>query len=152
VIRVIGILALVGMLYWLGLQWSNPRKRSLLLFIGTGVALAGLALTGKLSAAFAAIGALLAAVLRYWPVLLQMTPLLRRYWRRRDEDTPGASGGFGAMTREQALKILGLEDGADQQAIVQAHRRLIAKLHPDAGGSNYLAAQINLAKKFLLKS
>jgi len=56
------------------------------------------------------------------------------------------------MGREQALAVLGLEDGATEQEIVDAHRRLMQKLHPDRGGTDYLAATLNLAKRTLLGS
>ncbi len=54
------------------------------------------------------------------------------------------------MTREEALAVLGLEDDADREAIVSAHRSLMQKLHPDRGGNHYLAAKVNQAKDFLL--
>ena len=54
------------------------------------------------------------------------------------------------MDREQALAVLGLPTGATEEEIVDAHRRLMQKLHPDRGGSDYLAATLNLAKRVLL--
>jgi hypothetical protein len=79
-------------------------------------------------------------------------------WRASAE-AAGAAGGAGAgggqaaargMTRDDAWSILGLAPGADADAIRAAHRRLMQRLHPDRGGSDYLAAQINAAKDLLL--
>lgn len=84
------------------------------------------------------------------------TSLLEAYLDRRFEDwreaEPAGSAATGAagMDEQQALDILGLAEGAGPDEIREAHRRLMTRLHPDSGGSNFLAAQINRAKDLLL--
>ena len=51
----------------------------------------------------------------------------------------------------EALELLGLSPDADRTAVVEAHRRLIARTHPDAGGTEALARNINAARDYLLK-
>ncbi len=89
-------------------------------------------------------------------------PLLEAYldrsygsaWRSRqhayeNHESPSDNSNSSEMTPQEAYAILGLHADASQQEIIAAHRSLISKLHPDRGGSNYLAAKINQAKDFL---
>lgn len=57
----------------------------------------------------------------------------------------------GAMTKQEAYDVLGLQAGAGEEAIRQAHRALMKRIHPDAGGTSALAARVNEAKDVLLK-
>lgn len=54
------------------------------------------------------------------------------------------------MNSHEALAVLGLEEGATREEIIAAHKKLIQKMHPDRGGSTYLASKINQAKDMLL--
>lgn len=56
----------------------------------------------------------------------------------------------GLMTRARALEIMGLEVSANRDEIHAAYKRLMQKVHPDRGGSDYLAAQLNAARDCLL--
>jgi DnaJ domain len=86
--------------------------------------------------------------------------LLAAYLDRRDAgwrehaqaDAAAGRGGAprGPMTHEEAYQILGLEPGAKAEEIIRAHRTLMKRIHPDQGGTNYLAARVNEAKDTLL--
>lgn len=86
--------------------------------------------------------------------------LLAAYLDRRFPEWRASGGAYageagrapspGKMTEEEALQILGLERGAKRDAIVQAHRNLMKRLHPDQGGSTWLASRVNEARDLLL--
>ncbi len=81
-------------------------------------------------------------------------PVLNSYLNRRFGDKwregLGGTAVSGGMARDEALEILGLQPSATKEEVIEAHRRLMQKNHPDRGGSTYLASQINRAKDFLL--
>jgi DnaJ homolog subfamily C member 19 len=125
-----------------------------------GISLAGLLLvTGRAGGAIAAV--LFAAPLAYswWQESLQ---------RRRPKGAPppgGRTGGFrggswgstqgsppgGNMSRAEALSVLGLQEGATEDEIREAYKRLMLAVHPDHGGSAWLAARLNQARSVLLR-
>jgi hypothetical protein len=82
----------------------------------------------------------------------------RRFPAWRQDGQAHRAGGHdraassGKMTDEEAYQILGLQPGARRDEIVRAHRGLMKKLHPDQGGSTYLATRVNEAKDTLLRT
>jgi hypothetical protein len=109
-----------------------------------------MALTGRAPFAFVTAGAA-------WILLFGAgTPWARTTYRangrgqdrNRSRSVPERTN---AMSRSEALKVLGLNEGATVAEIRAAHRRLIQQIHPDKGGTDYLAAKINQAKDVLLR-
>src|SRR6202171_2948401 len=77
-------------------------------------------------------------------------------WRQDAQGNPAGgqrrATSTGKMTDEEAYQILGLQPGAGRDEIGRAHRALMKKLHPDQGGSTYLASRVNEAKDTLLRT
>lgn len=87
----------------------------------------------------------LSGFVKYWPILRRFSDL-----KNDQAENSAAEVNLSQMSREEALAILGLDEGASDEQIIQAHRSLIQKLHPDRGGNDFLAAQLNAAKDLLL--
>ncbi len=153
-IRAVLILALLGFFIW-GLRWfmRTPPQQIVRVLRGRGGVLLAAALVALALLAHSWIvpllGALAAMAARTLPHLPRLWPLLERWLQRRGRD--GAGDGAMPETVEQAYRILGLQPGATREEIIAAHRRLMQKVHPDRGGSDFLAAQINRAKEILLR-
>ncbi len=121
------------------------RKISSFVLIG----LAGLfALRGNFafSAPLFAIGSALYGTSQFFPNGFQ--------WNASKQQSQGSNqvpSTTGTMSRDEALQVLGLKLGASELDIKSAHKKLLKDFHPDAGGTDYLASKINLAKDVLLK-
>ncbi|ACK52772.1 heat shock protein DnaJ domain protein [Methylocella silvestris BL2] len=76
----------------------------------------------------------------------------RADWRAPRRSGGRAAGPFlDAMSEQEALAILGLEAGATELGICDAHQRIAHQVHPDQGGSHYLSIKVNQAKEILLQ-
>ncbi len=127
-------------------QRASFLKKAVL--YGAAAAILILVLMGRapwLMGLLAALLALMARVAQF----AQYIPIIKKAFGQTEQASPPASSSE-AMTREQAADILGLTIDASPDEIRLAHKKLMQKLHPDRGGSDALAKQINQAKKTLL--
>ena len=148
----LALVAIAGLMWYL--SWykrSSPEKRNksliTLMLYGSGAVLLILVVTGKIPWLFAIIGAAVPWINR----VLTMHAIWQRFSGHRQSGPSGSQRpGTESMSVEEALEVLGLQPGASKEEIVAAHKRLMQKIHPDKGGSGYLARRINQAKDVLL--
>ncbi|HHH35577.1 MAG TPA: molecular chaperone DnaJ [Gammaproteobacteria bacterium] len=136
-------------------QVAAVLRRVLLWLVVGAVVL--LAVTGRLHWILGVLASLVPFARRLLP-LLRHIPLLRQLLARHlggagahGRGSGAAARDHGVMTPEEARQILGLGPDAGREEIIAAHRRLMQRVHPDRGGSDYLAARINRAKAVLLE-
>lgn len=162
-IRFLVLLVLLVAVYSLWCKFWPTLKQQLkpIALVALSIVLLLLAATGKLNWLLAAFGVLVAGLFRTLPWLLRYAPELQRLWYRvkqhrsghyqassEDYRTRPNSNGMDVI---EAYQILGLSSDASREEIIMAHKKLMQKVHPDRGGSAYIAAQINQAKDLLLK-
>lgn len=153
VIVALAITLLIGYYLWQqAKQRGKHRQFFNRLVIGGFIALIlGLTLTGKLHWLGSVFAIALLALKRLVTLGIQFLPLIQQYFRHKTNNTYNTHSQTEVMPIDQAYKVLGLETGVSRDMIIEAHRNLIQKLHPDKGGNEHLAAQINQAKEILLK-
>lgn len=162
--RLLIIIAVIAIAYvvWFKIKKARGAEKKKLMvwsIAGSAIAILGfLAITGRLNFITAAVTGLIALLpkamqlVRYLPILNQF----RQQAKNSSEQQTGpgqnrqASRNSNAMSPKQAREILGLKEEAGKEEIIKAHKRMMQKVHPDRGGSDYLAAQINQAKRTLL--
>jgi 4-amino-4-deoxy-L-arabinose transferase-like glycosyltransferase len=134
---------------------KGEDKKRLIVWTAAGFAIAilgVLAITGRLNWITALIGGVVALIPRLLP-LLKYIPLVNHFRQQRtsQQQSNQREKSHNGMTKEKAYEVLGLKPGANREDIITAHKRMMQKVHPDRGGSDYLAAEINQAKDTLLR-
>lgn len=150
----IGLL-LAGLLLLLLNWWANAQvksaKNSLMWLIVAVCAVLALILLATGKAILAAVPALFAIFRMFGPMVVSRLLSGINFGRFGAGSRAGQEGkNHENLSRQEALEVLGLEEGASEKEITDAYRRLMAQVHPDKGGSDWMAAKLNAARRTLL--
>ncbi len=163
IIIIIAVIA-IGLLLWHKISKAPTDKRKNLIFWSTAGVIIGtlvvLAATGRMHWLYA-LGGSIAAFMPRVISALKYLPLINRFRQQYTQNHTRQSGqqsgqksagraNPGKMTTSEARDILGIKPDASREEIIKAHKRMMHKVHPDRGGTDYLAAQLNQAKDTLL--
>jgi len=157
--RLIILIAVAGiaLILWYKIkQTTGPERKKLVfwsLLGGVAALLVILAVTGHLNiitAMFAGLIALLPRAMQFARYLPSLSRFFQQNQQANKQKQPPPTTAKNGMSKEEAMQILGLKSGYNKNEVIQAHRRMMQKMHPDRGGSDYLAAQINKAKDTLI--
>ena len=159
ILGVITLLLSIFLLLRIYIQQSESGRRSFWYWFIFFLIFAGvlfLTLSGRLHFLAAIATGLIPFAKKAVP-LLRYVPLFRRWYQSRpakqEKETEAPKNEITDQSNievQEAYRILGLAPGACKEDVIDAHKRLIQKLHPDHGGNDYLAAQINQAKDLIL--
>lgn len=155
------IIIIVAIIYFLKYFRRIPAKDKPKAAIKYGLYIAaivviGLVITGKLHWVAAGLAGLLPIAQRLFYTGIRFMPFLKRMYtfKKQNEQQSQASSSpapDGNMTVDKAKEIFGIKTLESSEQITKRHRELMQKNHPDRGGSDYLAAQINEAKDCLMQ-
>ncbi len=160
-VRLIFLIAIaaIALILWHKItRTKGAERKKLMLWSLTGIILsilAILAITGHLNLITAVIAGTVALVprllqyARYLPILSSLYQKHAKPNAQQQSQTPPVRGKQ-KMSVEEAIAVLALQPGYKKEDVIAAHRSMMQKVHPDRGGSDYLAAQINQAKEVVL--
>lgn len=137
-------------------QLPAEKKRKFWLKIGLVVAIAAVAvltLTGRIHWLGGVLAACIPLAGRGISLAMKLLPLwlARKKTVNQEQNHEPSTQDSGAMSNSEAMEVLGLKQPYTREDIIDAHRKLMQRVHPDRGGSDHLAARVNQAKEILIK-
>ncbi len=124
---------------------QKKQALSILLWLSI-VAVVLLVVMGRLHWIGAIVAAVAASIKTLLPIIIKVLPFLNGIQKNSPKDQASH------LDLDKAYEILGVKPNASKEEIISAHRKLMTKVHPDKGGNDFLAAQLNAAKELAIKA